>query len=238
MTGFAVPATVHAAADGHGDLVLLNRATGRWHKLNRTGSAFFQVLRAGADLEQAVTALTERHPDVPADRIRADLEDLVATLVERGLLVPAQGGGRRSPAAVLMTSPTASRAPGGAHRVAVVAAFLLALVLLRLPFRTSTAAVARFRGRFASRNATTDEAHAALSAAYWVSRFYPGRAACLEVSLTAVLTAALWGLRVDWCFGTAVDPQTFHAWIEVAGEPVTDDTEDPIPPTYRRVLLV
>jgi Transglutaminase-like superfamily len=34
---------------------------------------------------------------------------------------------------------------------------------------------------------------------------------------------------VDWCFGTAVDPQTFHTWIEVDGVPVTDPTKDPIP---------
>lgn len=234
---FSVPDIVHAAPDGNGDLVLINQATGRWHKLNRTGSALYDVLRAGADLEQAVTALTERHPDIPADRIRADVERLVATLVERGLLVLADDT-RRSASSVLMTAPDAGRAPRVRHRVMAVVAFTLALVLLRLPFRVTTPVVARLRGRLGRRQATESEALAALAAAYWVSRSYPGRAACLEVSLTAVLTAALRGLRVDWCFGTAVDPQTFHAWIEVDGVPVTDASEDPIPPTYRRVLTV
>jgi Transglutaminase-like superfamily/Coenzyme PQQ synthesis protein D (PqqD) len=232
-----VPETVHAAPDGNGDLVLINQATGRWHKLNRTGSALYDVLRAGADLEQAVTALTERHPAIPADRIRGDVELLVATLVERGLLVLSDDT-RRSASAVLMTAPDAGRAPRARHRVMAVVAFTLALVLLRLPFRVTTPVVTRLRGRLARRKATESEALAALAAAYWVSRSYPGRAACLEVSLTAVLTAALRGLRVDWCFGTAVDPQTFHAWIEVDGVPVTDASEDPIPPTYRRVLTV
>jgi hypothetical protein len=236
MTRFTVPDTVHATEDGNGDLVLLNRATGRWHKLNRTGTDFFQTLRSGADVEQAIGVLTERHPAIPPDRIRSDIEQLVATLVERGLLV--LGEDRRSPGAVLMTAPAPGRAPRLRHRVSAAFAFLLALVLLRLPFRHTTAVVTRLRGLLARRTAREHEALAALSAAYWVSRFYPGRVACLEVSLTAVLTAALWRLRVDWCFGTAVDPQTFHAWIEVGGRPVTVSSEDPIPPTYRRVLLV
>lgn len=237
MTGFAVPDTVHAAEDGNGDLVLLNRATGRWHKLNRTGTDVFQVLRSAADVEQAVGVLTDRHPDVPENRIREDVERLLAGLVERGLLVLVDDV-RRSPAAVLMTPAVPRRAISVRERVTGTVAFVTAMVLLRLPFRITTAVVTRLRRVLARREATTDEAHAALAAAYRVSRFYPGRVACLEVSLTAVLTAALWGCRVDWCFGTAVDPQTFHAWVEVDGTPVTDADEDPIPPTYRRVLVV
>lgn len=237
MTGFVVPDTVHATEDGNGDLVLLNRVTGRWHKLNGTGADVFRALRSAADAEQAIHVLTDRHPDVPADRIRADVEHLLAGLVARGLLVLADDV-RRGAAAVLMASPAPSRGHGVRHRVTAAFAFVLALVLLRLPFRITTAAVPRFRAALAHRNASTVEALSVLSAVYRVSRFYPGRVACLEVSLTAVLAAALLGRRIDWCFGTAVDPQTFHAWIEVDGEPVTDPAEDPIPPTYRRVLLV
>lgn len=62
---FSVSDAVHAARDGNGDLVLLNQATGNWHKLNRTGTAFFEVLRSGADVEQAVTVLAERHSHIP-----------------------------------------------------------------------------------------------------------------------------------------------------------------------------
>ncbi|OLF11559.1 hypothetical protein BLA60_11430 [Actinophytocola xinjiangensis] len=241
MSGFAVPEAVHAAPDSNGDLVLLNGATGRWHKLNRTGRAFFEAVRAGATIDQAVATLTARHPTVPATRIRADVERLVATLVARGLLtlsVDDADTGPRNPAAVAMTAPAATPAPVASRRLAAIVAFVLALVLLRLPFRVTTPTVARLRRWLAHRPATPGEAGAALSATYWVSRSYPGRVACLEVSLTAVLTAALCGHAVDWCFGTAVDPQTFHAWIEVDGVPVTDATEDPIPPTYRRVLAV
>jgi hypothetical protein len=232
-----VPDSVHAVEDGNGDLVLLNQATGRWHKLNRTGADMFRALRTTAAVEHAVDVLAGHHPDIPAERIRRDVEHLVAALVERGLLV-LPGSVRRSAAAMLMTPPEPTRALGVRQRVAATVAFLMALVLLRLPFRITTGAVARFRRALARQDASVDEALSALSAAYRVSRGYPGRVACLETSLTAVLTAAIRGRRIDWCFGTAVDPQTFHAWIEVDGEPVTDPAEDPIPPTYRRVLLV
>ena len=160
----------------------------------------------------------------------------MATLVERGLLVLPDGVRRRA-AAVSMIPPETSRTVAVRHRVVAAVAFLLALVLLRLPFRVTTSAVSRFRRVLARRDASVDDALSALSAAYRVSRLYPGRVACLETSLTAVLAGALLGCRIDWCFGTAVDLQTFHAWIEVAGEPVTDPAEDPIPPTYKRVLL-
>jgi hypothetical protein len=237
LSGFTVPDTVHAAEDSNGCLVLLNQATGRWHKLNRTGTEAFQALRSAADVDHVVEVLLDRHPDVPEARIRHDVEQLVATLVDRGLLVLAADF-RRNAAAVLMTPPE----PGGPvtvrQRLAALLGFVVALVLLRLPFRIATAAVTRLRRTFARRNASAGEARVVLSAAYRVSRFYPGRVACLELSLAAVLTAALLGRRIDWCCGTAVDPQTFHAWIEVDGVPVTGPADDPIPPTYRKVLAV
>lgn len=72
------------------------------------------------------------------------------------------------------------------------------------------------------------------ASAEFVIRHYPGRVTCLELSLTAAFRRQ----RIDWCFGFATDPQAFHSWIEVAGNPVTEPTDDPILPTYRRMFRV
>jgi hypothetical protein len=57
--------------------------------------------------------------------------------------------------------------------------------------------------------------------------WYPGRAACLERSLAAVLLAIAVRRRLDWCLGAVPDPYRFHAWVAVAGTPVTAADDDP-----------
>lgn len=233
MIRAVVPATVHAMADDEGRLVLLDTASGRWYALNRTGAAFYQELRRGSDLDEAVDAMATRYHAVPEDRIRADLEELVSALVRRGL-VELPDRVARHPAGVLMAVPAGETRVDPRRRFVAPVAFALALLLLRLPFRTTARLVAGLKK--AKPAASRTDALAALGAARWISRWYPGRVACLELTLTAVLTAAFLGARVDWCFGFAVDPYTFHAWIEIGDEPVTDPADEPIPPTYRRVF--
>jgi hypothetical protein len=52
------------------------------------------------------------------------------------------------------------------------------------------------------------------------ARWYPGRAACLEISLAAFIALALRGYRADWCIGCRLGPAEAHAWIETASGPV------------------
>lgn len=238
MSGrFIVPGTVHATPDDSGNLTLLNQATGHWHVLNRTGAEFYQALRAHQDIQTAIESLMVRHPGVPSDQIRHDAERLVSALVIRGLLVP-DDKFRRQAAGVLMTLPPSGQLITWRQRLTALVAFPLALVLLRMPFRVTTAAVTRLKQWLCRRKATVAEAQGVLAAARRAGRFHPGRVACLEESLTVVLAAAIIGYRVDWCFGFAVDPRSFHAWIAVDGEPVTDNADDPIHSTYRQVFLI
>jgi len=233
MIRAVVPATVHAVPDDEGRLVLLDTATGRWYVLNRTGAAFYEELRRTTDLDEAAAALAARYCAVPVDRIRRDVDELVSSLVRRGL-VELPDRVERHAAGVLMALPDDTEPIGRRRRLAALAAFALTVLLLRLPFRTSAAVVGRVKRN--RRAATTGDVLAALGAARWASRRYPGRVACLELSLTAVLTAAFLGARADWCFGFTVDPYSFHAWVEVDGVPVTHPADEPIPPTYRRVF--
>jgi hypothetical protein len=221
-------------ADDEGRLVLLDTASGRWYVLNRTGAAFYQELRRGSNLDEAVDAMATRYRAVPADRLREDLDELVSALVHRGLVELPDRVGRHA-AGVPMAVPDGATRVDPRRRLVAPVAFALALLLLRLPFRRTAHLVTRLKK--AKPAASRTDALDALDAARWISRWYPGRVACLELTLTAVLIAAFLGARVDWCFGFAVDPYAFHAWIEIGDEPVTDPDDEPIPPTYRRVFL-
>jgi hypothetical protein len=234
MTGFTVPASVHIGRDRAGGLVVLNHETGRWHLLNSSGALLFEELRRSGDLAAAVRQLARRHPAVAVERLTADADALVAALVRRGLL-DLPGVQPRGGAGVLMAV-----APRQAPRTGVITriAFVGALVLLRLPFRTCTAVVARIKRRAVLGDAPPAEVAEWLAAAGHVSRWYPGRVACLELSLTTVLSGALRRKRVEWCFGFREDPHTFHAWVETGGQPVLDVDDDPIASTYRRVFAV
>ncbi|MER8234318.1 lasso peptide biosynthesis B2 protein [Streptomyces sp. NPDC094049] len=68
-------------------------------------------------------------------------------------------------------------------------------------------------------------------------RVVPGRAACLEESLAAYLTAALTGRRVAWVLGVRFVPQGAHAWIATAGAVHGQDPVDRVWP-YRSALTV
>ncbi|HEX5401569.1 MAG TPA: lasso peptide biosynthesis B2 protein [Pseudonocardiaceae bacterium] len=233
MIRAVVPATVHAEPDGGGRLVLLDTATGHWYLLNRTGADFYRELREVGDIDAATEALISRHRDVPVGQIRQDVSDLVSALVGRGLIELEDHGGRH-PAGLLMALPHDRDVVPIRWRILASAAFVGAIVLLRLPFRITAGTVVRLKR--AKREATVAQARAAIGAARWAGRHYLGRVACLELSLTAVLAAAMHGVRMDLCFGFAVDPYSFHAWVEVGGEPIIHPADEPIPPTYRCVF--
>jgi hypothetical protein len=115
--------------------------------------------------------------------------------------------------------------------------FLIAtcLIVRCFPFRIQLALVRATR-RWCRRGAEPEEAAATVAAVDWAARRYPGRAACLEQSLTAVLLAAVVGRRLDWCLGAAPDPYRFHAWVEAQGHPVPTG-DDPAPALgYARLL--
>ncbi|MEU8968188.1 lasso peptide biosynthesis B2 protein [Streptomyces monashensis] len=104
------------------------------------------------------------------------------------------------------------------ERVAAMAGLALALMLLSLPFR-HTARAARIARRLGRRDLGVARAEGLVGAVRHASRWWPGRAACMETSLGAVLTAALLGRRLDWCLGARFSPPPveYHAWAELPG---------------------
>ncbi|MGA5497679.1 lasso peptide biosynthesis B2 protein [Streptomyces cinereoruber] len=115
-----------------------------------------------------------------------------------------------------MEAYTTVRAGTVLERAAATVALALALVLLRLPFR-HTARAARLARRVGRRPLGPASAEALVGAVRHAARWWPGRAACMETSLGAVLAAALLGRRLDWCLGArfAPPPVEYHAWAEL-----------------------
>ncbi|OLF17549.1 hypothetical protein BU204_10825 [Actinophytocola xanthii] len=222
--------------DESGRLVVLNRATGRWHIINRTGAEVVDRLVDGVDIDRVAALLAQRHTGVSVEQVREDVVRLVDGLVRRGLL---ELRPERGTSAVLMSLPGYEEAaPTATHRIAAVVALPVALVLLRLPFRAQVRAVAVGKSLLGARDADDLDVRRCLSAVRWAGTHYPGRFACLEQSLTAVLTAALLRRRADWCFGFSSDPTTMHAWVEAGGHPVTGVLDAPLEKTYRKVYAV
>lgn len=107
-----------------------------------------------------------------------------------------------------------------ADRLIGLAAFTLAIVLLRcLPFR-ATLAIARAFKRLGRRPASKADAKRAIISRDWAAHHFPGRAACLETSLATFLAAALRGRSVDWLIGCRFAPAESHAWVEAGSDPI------------------
>lgn len=103
-------------------------------------------------------------------------------------------------------------------RLAAAAGLVLALVLLRLPFR-HTVRMARWARRAGRRPLTEDRASTLVAAVRHTGRWWPGRVACLETSLGAILAAALLGRNLTWCLGARFNPPPteYHAWAHLPG---------------------
>ncbi|WP_145497519.1 lasso peptide biosynthesis B2 protein [Streptomyces sp. CFMR 7] len=102
------------------------------------------------------------------------------------------------------------------ERVAALVGLLLALLLLRLPFRCTVRAV-RWARMVGHRPANHAQAEVLVFAVRHAGRWWPGRVACMETSLGAVLAAALLGRRLEWCLGArfAPPPVEYHAWASL-----------------------
>ncbi|MFF9554566.1 lasso peptide biosynthesis B2 protein [Streptomyces albus] len=102
------------------------------------------------------------------------------------------------------------------ERLAAATGLTLALLLLRLPFRWTVRGTRTAR-RAGRRPMDAAQAEAIVAAVRHTARWWPGRAACMETSLGAVLASAVLGRRLDWCLGVrfAPPPVEYHAWAQL-----------------------
>jgi hypothetical protein len=238
MRDFLVPSSISFIVDDNGCTVLLNTSTGRWHVLNTTGGTIFHALRDGTPIDEIIDSLVATNLHVPMEQIARETYDLIDALAKRGLLVP-NPTYMRQRASVEMTlnlTPLCSVKP--LDRFVALAALSLAALLLVLPFRIAIASVKLLKERWATTPAQRHEVQAALIAAHTLGRHFPGRLACVQLSLTCVLILAIRRRRADWAFGTSTDPLNLHSWVEISGEPIYHPLDEALNRTYRRVLYV
>ncbi|MEU8794557.1 lasso peptide biosynthesis B2 protein [Streptomyces sp. NPDC048643] len=118
------------------------------------------------------------------------------------------------------------RVAGAVFAVALgLLGLLAALLLIRLPMAAVFRTVSWTTRTWCRREATPLQATASLRAVRRATHLYPGRAACLELSLATIAVLAFAGRRAVWCIGTADDPYRFHAWVEAQGVPITSPGE-------------
>lgn len=171
----------------------------------------------------AVSAARGARAAAPA-RTSASVPTSVSTSASAPAQAPEPSMPRPAPvpatSAVSGERAAAPRGPGRLMVAAAAVALLGAVLLVRLPFAAQLRVVRATRGRWCRTAEPVRRAEHLLAAVQSAARRFPGRAACLEASLAAVLLAAVRRRRLDWCLGAFTDPYRFHAWVESGGVPV------------------
>lgn len=219
-----LPPHLHEARGGNGATFLLNARTGCWHVLNQTASALWRELERTGHVGRAIETVAERYPPATAELFRADAREIVADLLGHRLLAgghaPATPGRKPQVRPAGFLSAAGAR-PGRRMSLLAYLGVLTTLVLLLLPFHLILAIVGVMTRTWCTRPTNIVEALNTVAAVEAAANRYPGRAACLERSLAAVVTAAFLRRRISWVIGVVENPSRFHAWVEVDGLVVT-----------------
>jgi hypothetical protein len=219
-----VPRDIHRADLGGGSVAVLNTTAGRWAWLNE---ATDRVWRAAVDGE--VLAVVEQFAGQGVAKAEPIVVETIAGLVREGLLTDGKGVAELPEQLPRLTRPaTADARPGPAIRALAGLGLALALVVLKLPWRARLAVVNALRFLPAAPPALAASASAAVLQVR--PSWWPGRIACMEVSLATVLTVALCGHRVHWVLGARRQPSEAHAWVWTGGGALGltgRDAEDP-----------
>ena len=69
-------------------VVVVSPAGGEVRALNSLGSTVWSMLDGTQTLEQIVTELAERFPEIAVDQLRRDCEAFIDSLVSRNMVIP------------------------------------------------------------------------------------------------------------------------------------------------------
>ncbi|MFJ8852326.1 lasso peptide biosynthesis B2 protein [Streptomyces sp. NPDC102437] len=121
-------------------------------------------------------------------------------------------------------------------RLVATLALALSLAISRLPLRRQIAAVRQLGRLPNARLARLEALYTAVLAVIPV--WWPGRVACMEISLATVIATALTGRQARWVLGARFLPDGAHAWAEVPEGAVGRDIGDAIDRPWMPVLAV
>ncbi|WP_240152286.1 lasso peptide biosynthesis B2 protein [Streptomyces mobaraensis] len=132
--------------------------------------------------------------------------------------------------------PTARPTAPAGDRLLAAVALALSLAVSRWPLRRQIATVRLLRGLPFARRDRLDALYTAVlsvSPSWW-----PGRIACMEISLATVIATALTGHQARWVLGARFLPDAAHAWAEVPEGAVGRDIGDAVDRPWMPVLAV
>jgi hypothetical protein len=204
---------VLATADAD-ELVLLDLRSGRYFTLNDVGSRIWTLLASGTTLRSIIEAIRSEY-DVTISggeaTIERDVEQLLASFLAARLITadttyaPAKHAPSPWTCAALLFAVRVGLKHGGIDKVCRVLGSRLVGTEGEVHDRLLIDACTR---------------SVALAAA-----FFPGRALCLERSLTLWYVLRSRGVPVELCLGVQKFPFAAHAWVAHRGDPLNDVPE-------------
>lgn len=132
--------------------------------------------------------------------------------------------------------PTARPTAPRRDRLVAGVALTLSLVMIRCPLRWQIGAVRLLCRLPHARLAHLEALYTAVLAV--IPSWWPGRIACMEISLATVIATALTGRQARWVLGARFLPDAAHAWAEVSEGAVGRDIGDAVDRPWMPVLSV
>lgn len=238
---YGIPSHVVLIARESGGIAL-NVEQGTYHRLNKDALNVVYALRGTSNIEHSLSYLADKYPGVSREVLYKGLVSCVRHLVKQGVVkegvkdfsIMTSDKQAMLPQETAMALPTAEIGRSGfADRMAAMGGFLLAIGMKRLPFERQVRILNAVGERWTLAPASEDEALEALRAVHRASQLYLGRAACLEVAMATTLALALKRKRSQVVLGIKSDPDSFHAWPEVAGIPIRTVLDEQIVGIYQ-----
>lgn len=234
-THYVVQEYVYAASADDGSLVFLHDARGTYTSTTPTAGVLLQVLNAcKGNVTRAIAHAQRMYPAIGEEVLKRDMQQCIAFGLEHDLLRAST-----TPHTIDMAhKPATSRsyqieddvvvAWGGKEKEGLTlgqgllcTGALSASIILRHLRRERSARVldwlnAHWAKNIASEGTILDTQ----SQMYQVARWYPGKAACLEIPLATSLALTVLRHEVHWAVGTAFYPARPHAYNVANGRPI------------------
>lgn len=195
----------HVRSVVHGDrTILLNLRRGRYYSLDEVSTRVWALLSEGADVSAIVDRIGEEF-DAPIGVIEMDVDALLMRLEQKMKVI------------VPIVPPPPPSEPSGWRCAATL---FLATFALRVTGLHRSLALAQWFGRRVRHDAepTPEFLANVVRKVNTAAAFFPGRALCLEQSLTLYMCLRRAGVAAELRIGVQPYPFTAHAWVEHRGE--------------------
>jgi hypothetical protein len=219
-----------ASACGKDTTVLMDRRTQTYYTLDVVGSRIWELIGTHATVPAIVANLLDQYA-VPREQIAADVAATLQRLLADRLIAPGIGPGSESVASYVVRPEKSVSLAKREFRVPSVLRCGLVMLTVKAALRRSGFdATLRSIARRVQRVPATGwvDVAAVKAAEHTVAlagAFFPGRAKCLEQSLTLYCVLRQQGVAATYCQGVQFYPFEAHAWVEYQGEVINDVAE-------------